>query len=442
MRCTKSGTGSGLRPTRASAAIALFAAALVGGCDTDLDLTNPNAATEEEVLSTQEGILSLAVGMEGTYAASMVDFVVAPALVTDEWGTRAGALASYVALLTGEDLSDDFLVVEAPWATAYEVVRDADNLIEHAPRVGFDAGTEAGIVAVAKLFKAMALGTVALHFESAPIDVSVEHPAFRPRDEVVAASIALLESARQDVTGLTESDLVLVRNRVLGDGFDLHNTIDAMLARYALIAGDHATAIEAADRVDPSAFSVFAYPAPGENPIYNLSFELNYVAGLASFADDVEAGDARIAYWLAGPGERFGGNPPDTMLVSLNRYASQGAAYPVYLPDEMRLIRAEAYARSDRFAEARAEVNAVRTQCDPPVAEPAACLGELPEDALDTEAELLRQIAYERRYELYMQGLRWEDTRRFGTAATTTPTFEFLPTPRQECLANESVTCG
>ena len=38
----------------------------------------------------------------------------------------------------------------------------------------------------------------------------------------------------------------------------------------------------------------------------------------------------------------------------------------------------------------------------------------LPDDALDTEAELMAQILYERRYELYAQGVRWEDLRRLA----------------------------
>ena len=44
-----------------------------------------------------------------------------------------------------------------------------------------------------------------------------------------------------DLSGLT---------KVLGPGFDLKNTIDAMLARYYLIAGKYQQAIDAAGRVD------------------------------------------------------------------------------------------------------------------------------------------------------------------------------------------------
>jgi hypothetical protein len=108
----------------------------------------------------------------------------------------------------------------------------------------------------------------------------------------------------------------------------------------------------------------------------------------------------------------------------------------------MKLIRAEAHTRLGQLTEAATLVNEVRTQTTSPVDEPRAGLAALPATSLDTEAELLAEIAYNRRYELYMQGLRWEDTRRFGPALTTTPTLLFLPLPQQECLTNPSAGCG
>ena len=53
---------------------------------------------------------------------------------------------------------------------------------------------------------------------------------------------------------------------------------------------------------------------------------------------------------------------------------------------------------------------------------------------------ILKQIAYERRYELYMQGTRWEDTRRLGSGGNTV-TFQFLPLPAAECRANPNAGC-
>ncbi len=40
-----------------------------------------------------------------------------------------------------------------------------------------------------------------------------------------------------------------------------------------------------------------------------------------------------------------------------------------------------------------------------------------------------------------MQGLRWEDMRRFGALAGNTPWMEFMPLPQQECLANPNAGC-
>jgi hypothetical protein len=114
----------------------------------------------------------------------------------------------------------------------------------------------------------------------------------------------------------------------------------------------------------------------------------------------------------------------------------------VYLPDEMRLIKAEAFTNLGTLDSAAFYVNAVRTQASSSLDEPVADLPALdPATDLDTAAELLAQIAYERRYELYMQGLRWEDTRRLGESVTTTPVFSFLPTPQQECNANPNAGC-
>jgi hypothetical protein len=155
-----------------------------------------------------------------------------------------------------------------------------------------------------------------------------------------------------------------------------------------------------------------------------------------------EAGDLRPAYWL-NTAVTPAANPPDTLLYALKKYSGRNDPYPVYLPDEMKLIKAEAYTRLGQLGTAAGLVNEVRTQTNSPVDEPVAGLLALdPATQLDTEAKLLAEIAKQRRYELYMQGLRWEDSRRLGTAITTTPTFTWLPTPTQECRTNpNAVNC-
>lgn len=425
-------------------ALLLIGTLALAGCD--LDLQNPNAPTEEEVASDTESLIAAAVGMQGEYALQMDEFVQASALASDEWGTGTQSLLSYRSLFVEpETLEPTFGVVEEPFAAAYEVVEAADFLLEHVPDVIEEGGVRTGILALAKLFRGMALGMVALQFEEAPVDITVEHPVPRPRVEVLDAAIADLEAARADVATMTDEQIAaLVTARVVPSSFDIPNTIDAMLARYYLVragitgsAGDYAAAATAAARVDLSVTSQFRYTTVAENPIYNLSLELNYVHPLNSFLTDAEAGDERPAFWVDETATPTAGNPADSLLLPLDQYDNADDPIYAYLPDEMLLIQAEAAAQQGDLAGARDFINEVRSGGSAPFAN----LPELPVEDLDSLDEVLRQIAYERRYELYMQALRWEDMRRLDDYIDSEPTIEFLPYPQQECVTNPNANC-
>jgi len=421
---------------------AAFCAVALTSAACDLSLLNPNAPPQQTVLNTPDGLVSLAVGMQAQYAAAVGDFLVPPSLVTDEWGTTTKSLLSYQSLLTGQNFDASFAVVLAPWADAYRTVKSANDLLAHAPQVMGNTGLETGIVSLAKLFKAMSLGTIILEYNAVPLDVSVPGPVPQLRAVVLDTVLALLGSARVSFTSVTAADLASFNSRVLGTGFDVRNTIDAMRARYYLMAGQYAQAITAAGLVDSTVLSVFTYTSPALNPIYDLGVNTGYVRVLKSFKDQAQPGDRRVAYWADTTVAPTKGNP-DSLLFPLKKYGSQTDPYPVYFPDEMRLIKAEAFTQLGQLDSAAFYVNAVRTRTTAPVNEPVAGLGALdPATQLDTQAKLLAEIAYERRYELFEQGLRWEDARRLGSSITTTPTLTFLPVPQQECDANPSRPCA
>lgn len=421
------------------AKIALIGALTLGAGACDLELTNPNNPTEEAVITDLDGLLAVAVGMQGQFAQSIDDYMVTNSLVTDEWGTQTRALISYQSLLTGENFDAGYDVVAAPWSNSFAVIKSANTVLAGADQVGMGPGLRAGTVAIAKVFKAMALGMMIQQYERIIITVSTEGSLPETRAVALDTILTLLESARSDVAGVSDADLAGFSSRVAGTGFDLRNTIDAMLARYHLIAGRYSDAITASDRVSRTALSVLSYPAPTRNPIENLAFQLIYVAGLRSFANQAEAGDRRPNYWLnttvAGPN----GNPADTLLYFLRKYSTPQESFPLYLPDEMTLIKAEALARTNDLVGAMVLVNQVRTQTSSAVDEPVAGLGPV---VRLTQPDVLAEIARQRRYELYMQGMRWEDTRRFGTAVTTTPTLTWLPIPTRECDVNPANPCG
>jgi hypothetical protein len=417
------------RLTRAVAAAVLAAATTLAAGACNLDLENPNAPTAEEILSSAEGIIAVAPGMQGKFAQTIDDYVVTSSLVTDEWGTRSQALISYVSLLTGENFDPGYDIVLTPFSRSYQTILAANTILEGTENVELGVSMTAGLRSLARLFKAMTLGMLVQQYEQVPVDIDPAGAVPRERAEVLDTVLMLLEQARTDLTGVTDASLAEFRALALAPGIDLRNTIDAMLARYYLMDGQYAQAVAAADRVNLGVLSELRYPSPTRNPIENLGFQLRYIGGLRSFVNQAEAGDRRPAYWIQTTTAALPANPPDTVVLALRKYSTPNESFPLYLPDEMRLIKAEALTRQGaaNYAAAADLINQVRTQTTSAVDEPVAGLAALPLTSLDTEAELLDRIAYERRYELYMQGLRWEDTRRLGTQRTTTPTFEFLP---------------
>ncbi|HEX6059732.1 MAG TPA: RagB/SusD family nutrient uptake outer membrane protein [Gemmatimonadaceae bacterium] len=413
-------------------------AGAAAGCD--LDLANPNAPTQEEIITSFDGLVAVAVGMQDQYAATQDDYLIPNSLVTDEWGTRQLALASYTTLLTGLEIDAGYATIYGPWANSYETIRSANTILSAQVDLGPVFGP--AMSSLAKLYKAMALGRLIMTYEEVPIDISVDAPVPQPRTVVLGTILTLLEEARTEINSVPDAQLSEYRRRVIGNDFDQANVIDAMLARYYLIAEQYADAVTAADRAlaGMEEISYFSYSSPDVNPVYAISVASQYVASAKQWAREAEANDDRVPYWA----DTLVSPVPNTAeeVFALNKYQTQTEPLPAFLPDEMKLIKAEALVRQGaaNYPAALALINEVREQDASAFDEPVA---DLPPVVLTTEAEFLAQIEYERRYELYMQGMRWEDVRRFGAAvAGEAPTIEFLPIPQQECDANPSDPCG
>jgi hypothetical protein len=255
--------------------------------------------------------------------------------------------------------------------------------------------------------------------------------AFVPRAQLLAEAISLLNSARTDIQGTAVSDEF--NTRVLAPGFNLSATIDAMIARYSLMAGDNAGAATAAARV--TARSEFRFSPTVANPVFSTMYNSGNAFQLRArqdFRTNAEAGDQRVAYWVAAA-SIAGAN---RTLDDLNKYRAADTPFPVFLPDEMTLIRAEVAARNNDLATARTLINQVRTQCGV-TTEPAPCLPALSAADLPSQASVLTEILRQRRYELYLQGLRLDDLRRFNA----TRKYDFLPLPQTECDRNTAAPC-
>jgi hypothetical protein len=109
---------------------------------------------------------------------------------------------------------------------------------------------------------------------------------------------------------------------------------------------------------------------------------------------------------------------------------------PVYLPGEMILTKAEAYARQSTpdLVNALIELNKVITK--KPGNDPFGVGADLPADPGPyNQAQLLEQIYRHRAIELYMSGLRLVDNRRFNRPVSERKR-SFLPYPNAEHFNN------
>ena len=413
------------------------------GCE--LDFVNPNNPSEEQVLTTTEGIRSLTVGMQEAYATSAFGETV---IVT---GTSSRELAAvntqqnFVDLNDGgTDLPNTNADIAGIWSANYRVVGMAEDVLDNASDVGFNEGTESGIMATARLFKAMALGNVAMAFEQAPTTTNRNNEAeFVPRQAVLQEAASLLRDARTGVNNTPPSEDFYSEILAVGpsdsDGETrLLNVINAFEARINLLAGNDPAAIEAANRVDPSVVPEFNYDGQSQNPIAVQLVNLANFAPRDSFGTALtQPGDQRVDFFTD-PADETGLNDYPIDAVG-GFWSSTTGAVPVFVPGEMSLIRAEAKLnQGDPASEVISEIDAVRTKT--PDEDPVGIGADLSAYSGGTsEADLREEILRQRRAELYLQGLALADSRRLGLDVSDRQNpgaFErnrnFYPYPAQE----------
>ncbi|MBI2615304.1 MAG: RagB/SusD family nutrient uptake outer membrane protein [Gemmatimonadetes bacterium] len=226
-----------------------------------MDLTDPNNPNESEAITTISGLKQVGVGLQATFSNGIVNPVYDDALVTDDIGAILQAFESYRNADAGLPVENSTGPSTEPWAAMYNTVQVADVLIDNVPNVALQPGTATGLLAAAKLYKAMAFGNLLNIYERIPLTVGLQNqtPSFATRSEAFAEVLKLLNQARQHIT--TTPPSTEFQNDVLAPGFDLANTIDAMLARYSLITGDLGGALAAAQRVNRSVLSELRFSA-------------------------------------------------------------------------------------------------------------------------------------------------------------------------------------
>ncbi len=380
------------------------------------DFLNVNQPTQTQVLSTRSGLLGLAVGLRSHFASSTYYFVVeVPGLSTREMGDISTYVTPAELVLGGTPLSDDNTGISGLWANLLRDKGMAENILANVGSVTMEPGTKSGLTAYAQWFKAITLGYLAQNFEEVPIDNQLNGKAkFNSRKEVFAACISLLNSAKAEIA----AQPVSTEFSKLFPQLDLPNVINAFLARYNLFAGNYTAAIAAANAVDLTSKSVWEYDGTTyKNPVYMFAVYNNPdTKPQANFGLTGKyapsKGDGRIAFYLDSSKpivepQDVGGH---TVVDLLGFFDTMDKSIPVYLPGEMLLIKAEAYAQLGDLSKAVQFINAVREKTNDVFGVDAG-LGPWTGNAIN-KADIMDEIFKERSIELFMSGMRLEDSRR------------------------------
>ncbi len=405
---------------------------------------NPSAASEQQVVNSPDGLVTLVNGLQFRYtsgrAGTIYNAVAASGLATRELRVLNAGNTDELFMEQGfQSVQGSNALIRNLWTSAQLTRATADIVLANADRVVTDPGLRSGIVAYASIFKALSLGTTAQFFQQAPVATGTNAP-FVGREQLLRSAIQQLETAATLVGTTPPSAAFLGR---VPAGIDIPNTIQALIARYALFVGDYDKAIAAAGRVNLTVKSSFSFDDNTRNPVFESAFSnvnvfapTNANLGLSgSLIPD--AADRRIAFYT-----RTGATA--TQNLGTGFYTANGAPIPVYLPGEMLLIRAEGYARKNDLTNAVTELNKVLTKT---AAQDAWGVGAglAAYAGPQTAADVLTQIYRNRQIELAFQGFRLEDSRRFARPGPdVTPqadaerTRNFLPYPFTEKDNNTS----
>jgi starch-binding outer membrane protein, SusD/RagB family len=372
---------------------------------------NPNAATADDVLTSAKGLTGVTVGLQKNYSTTRAGILYATitlnGLTTNELiSINTGNTNEERLVAGGVQVDGTNSVLLNVWAGANKIIYDADNVINNAANLP-DKNYAAGLIAYASIFKALAVGNLSEYWEKVPAGTG-QNVTFISRVDGYNKAIATIDNALAVVAANSISTSFLGN---IPSGVDIPSTLNALKARYALFAGNYALALTAANAVDLTKKSTFTYDAINLNPIFEIATSTNNVIQPKNInlgqtgANVPDAGDARIPFYTV-----------INTTVRINGFgAGTFTQFPIYLPGEMTLIKAEVYARqaTPNLTSSLTELNKIVTKTA--ATDPFGVGAALP--ALTgpyTQQQLLDLIYKHRCIELFMSGLKLEDMRRFA----------------------------
>lgn len=405
------------------------------------NFTDPSGPSSSQAFNSPNALTDVAVGLQNWYSAArgglVYNTITADGLLTNQLYVVNAGNTDEAQLGTAGAIQNTNGVLTGMWAVCNKIIFDADSVINQTPRIVTDKNYASGLIAYTSIFKAMAIGDMAMFWDSIPAGIT-DKPGgtavgFVSNNQGYLNAIAVIDNALSVVSANAISAAFLSNIPKNGtSSIDIVNTLYALKARYSLMAGNYPNALTAANSVNRSIKSVFAYNSVTTNPIFALATSTNNIFQPVDLNMGLPAGlqpdaaDKRPAFYISistSPTYRINGF-----------FNSTTAPIPVYLPGEILLIKAEAYARQNDLVNGRSWLDSVVLK--QPVQDPFGVgAGLSTPTVIVNQADLLNQIYKHRSIELFMSGLRLADQRRFGRPVSERKR-NFLPYPFVERNGN------
>ncbi len=394
------------------------------------DYTDPSRATEDQVFTSSKGLTGAAVGLQRVYtlgrASTLYNLITINGLTTNELIVVNTGNQAELQIATGGTIVDgNNSMLTTFWTTCNKAVYDANLIITNAANLA-DKNYASGLIAYASIFKAMSIADMAQFWEKVPNGFGT-NVTFVDRVDGFKNAIKVLDDALAANTANPISSSFIA---AAPSGIDILNTLNALKARYSLYAGLYPQALATANLVDLTKKSTFNFDALSLNPIFEVATSTNNVVqpkdstfGLVpALAPSIT--DGRIPFYTS------------INATILPRYRINGfgntttIGIPVYLPGEMRLIKAECLARTNDSTNSKIELNNVITKTA--TSDPFGIGANQPaRNSYGSYAALLDEIYRQRCIELFMSGQKLEDMRRFSRA-TAERKRNLMPYPLRE----------
>lgn len=401
-------------------ALLLLAAVTITSCKKEYgNLNNPTIedylknASKDQLNGLVIGTLSGMRNNEGTY----LDVV---GVLGREMYRFSGADPRFVTELMGTSpLDNSGFYITNPWASRYRAVKNANVLIEAATNSSKISPEEKkGYTGFGKTLKAyeLLLNLNLTYNNGIRVDVADQNNLgpFLNYDDALTAIAALLDEGKTDLTGSAISFALTSGFDGFDDAAGLLKFNRALAARVAVYRKQWAAALTALNEsfldlngdFNNGVYQVFSTGSGDQlNPAFfpqNQNGEVRLAH--PSYATDIVPGDDRIGK------ATLRAAPASTSGLSSNRdvwvYTSSTAPIPIVRNEELILIYAEAKIQTNSLPDAVVALTKVRVTHN-----------QTPYGGAVTQAALIDEMLYQRRYSLFFEGHRWVDMRRYDRLA-------------------------